>query len=366
MKKHYFLKQIIPLLALLFFISSCKAQSVSQVDDRSLKGRHSTISTGDTVNVLGDSLWIIFQDKNSNYWFGSNGQGAYRYDGKTIIQFTTKDGLSNDSIRQIQEDKSGNIYFGTLGGISKYDGQTFTTLSSSVSDSPMTEWKIKSDDLWFWSAQDSVVVYRYDGNLLHRLEFPKTKAGEEFIARFPLSKFPNARYSPYDVYSIFKDSNGNIWFGTSNLGVCRFDGKSFTWFSENGLAESPVRSIIEDKNGNFWFGSSSQALYRYDGKSFTNFRKEKGIGNLKGRREDLPVSYNSIIEDNNGELWIATYQAGVWRYDGENVTHYPVKEGDKTINLISIYKDKQGVLWLGTLEAGAYKFNGVAFEKFRF
>ena len=66
-----------------------------------------------------------------------------------------------------------------------------------------------------------------------------------------------------------------------------------------------------------------------------------------------------------GVLWMATYGYGVWRYDGEKVTRYPVKDGDKEITLFSIYKDNRGDLWLGTHEAGAYKFNGKTFEKFR-
>jgi ligand-binding sensor domain-containing protein len=72
----------------------------------------------------------------------------------------------------------------------------------------------------------------------------------------------------------------------------------------------------------------------------------------------------SVIEDNKGDLWMVTYEQGVWRYDGKTLIHYSVKDGSRDIKLFSIYKDKQGELWLGTHEAGAYKFNGNQFEKF--
>jgi len=62
---------------------------------------------------------------------------------------------------------------------------------------------------------------------------------------------------------------------------------------------------------------------------------------------------------------MATFHSGVWRYDGDKVTRYPVTDGAREISLFSIYKDNRGELWLGTHEAGAYKFNGKAFEKFR-
>jgi len=352
------------LFSTLTIFSLCNGQNTSPTANSTLIVQNSTTAIGDTVSEIDKSIWSIFQDKNNNFWFGSNGQGVYRYDGKTILHFTTKDGLCHNQIRRIQDDKSGNIYFTTGGEICKFDGETFTTLSITESNSSNNEWKIEPDDLWFPGAQEYGVVYRYDGTYLYRLEFPKTKEGDDHFAKFPRSKLPNANYSPYDVYTIYKDSKGNIWFGTSNLGVCRYDGKSFTWISEDGLAGRPVRAISEDKNGNFWFGNSGRAVYCYDGKSLTNFREKKGIGNLKGRQEGAPVSYHSIIEDKTGALWIQTYEAGVWRYDGKNITNYTIEESI-AITSYSMYKDKQGDLWLGTNEAGVYKFNGKTFEKFR-
>ena len=129
-----------------------------------------------------------------------------------------------------------------------------------------TEWKKEPDDLWFVGVQDSGVVYRYDGRTLHRLAIPRTKTGEEIIARYPRAKFPNIHHTPYDVYSILKDSKGDMWFGTGNLGALRFDGKSHAWISEKEhtlLSDGPMfglRSIIEDKDGKFWF---TNTLHRY-------------------------------------------------------------------------------------------------------
>src|SRR4051812_19293713 len=148
---------------------------------------------GEAVPELGRSVMYVVQAKNNDYWFGSNDRGVYRYDGKTIVNFTTKDRLASNQIRGIQEDKSGNVYFTTYEGISKFDGRTFTTLSVSAS-SNATEWTIQPDDLWFVGAQDAGVVYRYDGKSLHRLKFPTTKLGDEHYEKMPRSKFPNAIY----------------------------------------------------------------------------------------------------------------------------------------------------------------------------
>ncbi len=191
-----------------------------------------SVAKGETVSELDKSLLYVFQAKNNTYWFGSNDRGVYRYDGKSLVNFTTKDGLVSNRIRGIQEDKSGNIYFTTYEGISKFDGQTFTTLSAPAS-SNAAEWKNQPDDLWFVGAPDAGVVYRYDGKSLHRLEFPKTKLGDEHFEKMPRSKFPNAIYSPYDVYYILKDSKGNLWFGDDmRWRVSLSTGSTFDWFTD--------------------------------------------------------------------------------------------------------------------------------------
>jgi len=92
------------------------------------------------------------------------------------------------------------------------------------------------------------------------LPLPTTQIGEDYISRNP--SHPN----PYTAYSIYKDSKGNIWFGTAALGVIRYNGKSFDWISENDVTEihdkpaNGVRSIIEDRDGYFWFNT----LFRYN------------------------------------------------------------------------------------------------------
>ncbi len=315
------------------------------------------VARGEIVSDLGKSAMYVFQARNGDYWFGSNDQGVYRYDGKVIFNFTTKDGLCSNQFRGVQEDQSGNIYLTTYEGISKFNGKSFTTLEDLAS-TPPTDWKKQPDDLWFVGPPDAGVVFRYDGKSLHRLEFPKTRLGDEHFAKMPRSQFPNAIYSPYDVYCILKDSNGNLWFGTTCVGVCRYDGKSFDWLTDKILTAAPVRSIFEDRKGNYWFTYSG-------GASLDGFRMVNNFDKLQEHREGTIIEGMSIIDDDNGKLWTAALGAGAFKYDGTQKLHYPIKEGNTAIEVFAIYKDNQGVLWLGTHNGGAYKFNGKTFEKFR-
>lgn len=334
---------------------------------------------GEVVSELDKAIWRVHQAKNGDYWFGSKERGVYRYDGKTLVNFTTKDGLNYDPVGGIQEDKAGNIYFPTTvvpdadrrkfkQGVSRFDGKAFSPLAVPEKVAPADAWKLQPDDLWFRGAQDTGTVFRYDGKTLHLLELPTTKEGDAVLAESPRSKYPNINFSPYDTYVNFKDSKGHIWFGTGGLGVCRYDGKSFAWLPESELRNGSfgTRSIVEDKDGKFWFCDS---LHRYTvdlgDKAGPSFKKEDGIRDAKDKTKPRIEGIMSAVVDNAGELWMATYGTGVWRYDGKDATRYPVKDGDKDITLYTISKDNQGVLWLGTHTAGAYKFNGKAFEKFK-
>lgn len=322
---------------------------------------------------LDRAIFYVFQAKDGTYWFGSNERGVYRHDGKRLTNFTTRDGLAGDQIRGIQEDKAGNLYFTTYKGISRFDGTAFTTLAVS----PRSDWKKGPDDLWFVGAQDTGVVYRYDGTSLHRLPLPKSKIGEEAAARFPRSKFPNAIFSPYDVYTIVTDRGGNVWFGTAAAGACRYDGRSFSWLYETHLTETPaggsfgIRSILEDKAGAFWV-CNTRHRYLIDPKAAADaetgmmkYKREAGVGRLRAPNGDDHVYFMSAVEDAKGAVWMASGHSGVWRYDGDTVTRYPVMDGAKEVTLFSISKDNRGDLWVCTHTAGAYRFNGRSFERFK-
>jgi ligand-binding sensor domain-containing protein len=74
--------------------------------------------------------------------------------------------------------------------------------------------------------------------------------------------------------------------------------------------------------------------------------------------------FNSGLSDQEGQIWMTTYQSGVWKNDGDKLRHYKVQNASGGVLLISIYQDRDGTLWLGTDNDGVYTFNGGQFEKF--
>lgn len=342
--------KIIAFFNLLILLTSCNGQ----ISERKLTTDN--IVKGDKVMELGKSIMVIYQDKKNVYWFGSWESGVYRYDGRELIHYTTKHGLLNNRIDEIKEDTLGNIYFSSANAsseIGRFDGKTFTTLKAI----PSENWKLEPTDMWFkYSYENMGKVYRYDGTTVFELQMPNP---------------PNLS-NPFAVYSIYKDKEETIWFGTNPVGVCRYDGNSFQWITEEDVTEfrnegaNGVRSILEDKNGDFWFNTEFRYSV-YDSttlKSNAFYSRHESIGGLDGKEDSKLDEYLSSVRDDNNNLWFVTYLDGVWKYDGKEVTHYPVKDQSKQIALFSIYKDNKGELWLGTHENGAYKFNGETFEKF--
>ncbi len=364
----------------LIFISSCAKQTKTPTDDRiteqALVPETANNSKGNTTNQIGKYILCIFQDRNSNYWFASSGEGVYRYDGKALVQFTTKDGLSDDQVFTIQEDKQNNIWFVSAGGISRFDGKTFTTFPDKDNKQLLNgnDLKMDPDDLWFEVGGGA---YRYNGNsfsylLLHELDSdPNSNSNSNNFNPTDPQNPDSRKLNAYSVYCSLKDKKGNLWLGTQTMGVCCFDGNTFTWFTEKGLSGPAVRVIFEDRNGDFWFGNNGNGLFRYDGKTLINITEKKGLGNpefVKTGKSQLGTLARvwTINEDNNGDIWIGTYDSGVWRYDGRDLTNYTTKDGLTSNAVNTIYKDKKGELWIGTDGEGVCKFNGKSFSGFTF
>lgn len=328
-----------------------------------------SVAAARELETLPDNVLVIFHAENGDYWFGSNGQGAYRYDGSELVRYTDQDGLCSNHVVSIQEDRHGSIYLDTLEGISQFDGSAFKTLTLSELDSGDDGWVLSGDDLWFRGRWDENGPYRFDGESLYHLKLPRhpLDASSE-------TDSSDRAFSPYGIYTIHRDDQGNLWFGTSNYGACVFDGENVQWILEDELTEldagpAPgVRSIQTDRDGHFWFSNDLFHRYKFasgdaliEGKD-VNYERFESIP--ESARGDWPPFGMSIAARDNGEVWIATYDAGVWIYDGENVTHVPVRIEGKAVRLFSIYVDRNNKLWLGSHDSGVLVFDGESFRRF--
>ncbi|MES2371434.1 MAG: two-component regulator propeller domain-containing protein [Bacteroidota bacterium] len=243
------------------------------------------------------------EDRKGDLWFATDDSaGVYYYNGKSFQHFTTREGLANNRVICIYEDKAGIIWFGTEGGLSRYDGKSFQNFSMKGeywwSNFITTIMEDKAGKLWIATRGD---VSIYDGKTF-----------------YTVTNKDNA----FDVWSIIEDKKGNIWFGGWD-GLRRYDGKTFTKFAHN----TGYNFIIEDKKGNIWTSGiikgSTWALSRYDQKSL--YDKEPTVTEIMSGQ--LRTS-SGILEANDGSIWFGNAN-GVYRYDGKAITDFKSKEDRK-------------------------------------
>ncbi len=323
----------------------------------------------------------VLTDKAGNLWFGTNGGGVSRYDGRSFENFTEKNGLCNNKVLTIFQDKTGRIWFGTEGGgVCCYNGDNFLWITEEEglgNNTVLSLCEDKEGNMWFGTNGGGVC--KFDGKSL-----------TNYTEKEGLSNG--------SVRSIIQDSKGNMWFGTTGSGACKFDGKSFTYYGENegfnstiihaiieakdgtlyfatedggvnifdgktvkfitakrGLSSNCVVSLHEDKAGNIWIGTYDSGLCKFDGEEITVFSTKQGLTN------------NYILamcEDNSGSLWLGTYGGGVCRFNNGSFTHYTEKEGIGSNTVRSITEDKEGNLWFGTFGDGIIRYDGSSFNHY--
>ncbi len=367
MKKHFVQTRTFTLLILFVFFTSCNGQVKTNTPANNVS-EQKTIANGQPklIKTQGtnehQNVHCSLQDKDGNLWFGTTGEGVYRFDGKLFTQFTVKDGLNSNNVWSILEDKTGNIWFGTTDGVCRYDGKNIIRIPINENFAPAisnnnyyTDWSTKntvwsmlqdkSGKIWFGTGDG---VYYYNGTHFTR-----------FLDNDSIINTEGLHLKMVDC--MIEDKNGNLWFASGMLpgqeGLCRYDGKSITRFKPGG--DGWIRYVIEDKNGIIWSAGRHQGNWCYDGKTFTRFTEKVGIG-------------AALLVDKAGNIWFSGEEhsngyegnGGVWCYDGKSFKNFTTKDGMGNYGVWSIVEDRAGNIWFGTRNNGLYRYDGKSFTGF--
>ncbi|MCP4543236.1 MAG: GAF domain-containing protein [Chloroflexi bacterium] len=368
----------------------------------------------------------IYQDKSGMLWIGTNGGGFDRFDpeskefvhhqanpedplglGDNYQVSTDPNSLSNNYVMTVYEDRLGNLWLGTRGGLDKFDResgqfihyQTDSNDPNSLSHNRVS--MIYEDRLGaLWVGTGGGGLDRFD------------RENERFV------HYQTNLDDPYSlsndrVWSVYQDRSGVLWVGTGGGGINKFDRETekFTHYQTNlndpdSLSHNNVTSIYKDRWGVLWVGTGGGGLNRFDQETgqFTHYQRDTSrffslshntvasiyqdrtgviwIGTFGGlnrlnresgrfvhyQNDPLdPYSLNGnnvrpICEDESDALWVGTSR-GLGKFDREteNFTHYQNNPNDPNSlshdNILIIYKDQSGVLWIGTLGGGLDRFD---------
>ncbi|WP_316839757.1 two-component regulator propeller domain-containing protein [Pedobacter gandavensis] len=303
----------------------------------------------------------IKQDRKGNIWIAS-WEGVFKYDGKSFTNITSK--LSSARFFSVLEDRKGNFWFASVGsGVYYYNGKSFrnfTTKDGLANDRVTHIYEDKTGNIWFGTEGGAS---RYNGKSFQNF---KMKAGARVTQSDSIHisayqhPLPEDHWMHNDVNAIIEDKTGKLWFGTRGY-ACVYDGKKFTTITnKDGKPFENVRSIIKDKKGNIWLGGRD-GLWRYDGSTFTNFT-QKFVG--------------YIYEDKKGNIWTSSERSNdlskvlpdnraktaAWalsRYDEKSLSNKKptVTEITNKPMIFGILEDDKGNIWFGTFD-GVYRYEG--------
>ena len=329
---------------LLFFMFSF-CTSVKGQDKTDLTKNNIKPGTGEVITSTGPKRVsrTITQDRNGNIWIAAH-DGVFRYDGRSFTNMTSK--VTSARFFSVLEDRKGNLWFSSPdSGIYYYDGksfQNFATGQELVNYQVPCIYEDKTDNIWFGTASGA---RRYDGksfrNYMMNEASPVIPGNDDNV-----------------VYSIIEDKTGKFWFGTKG-NACIYDGKKFTVLTHNGEPFRNVRTMIEDRKGNIWLGGYD-GLWRYDGRTFIHYTKD-------------PVGY--IYEDKKGNIWTSSQSAnGRWallRYDQKSlsdkkptVKDIMAKDEDNKGMIFGILEAYDGSIWFGAVD-GVYRYDGNTIKDFK-
>ncbi len=302
-------------------------------------------------------------DRRGRLWAGTNGEGLFLANSVTHLDatrhLTERDGLAGDLIRDILEDRSGNIWIGTQAGLTRTSEATILTRRAriGVSAENVTRlaatadgavWVQSPDGLVRFSAGNRVVFSKAGALSLRSIAALHTdRAGTLWVATttgqllhhdagvFRPVTWP-AGTAPSSIVGIASDSRGHIWLD---------DGKRL--LVHNGqhvtrvpvpveLRTGPVRFLNVDTQDRPWLGTDGRVGVLEKGR-FRIYTTAEGVP---------PGQVSAFYQDQKGRIWLAT-DSGLSILEGDRFVTFGSANGLPRNRVFSVIEEQGGPFWLG-------------------
>ncbi len=325
-----------------------------------------------------DTVRAFAEDHAGNIYIGTRGGGLARYDGKTFDVFdrsrglsgndvdallissrgelvagtydrgvticdlpamsacrtiTTDNGLQNDTVLALMEDRDGTLWIGMDYGVSQLVSEKFAAFTEheGYGDSVFSVYADADGSVWLGKSH-GLSHLRFDSKTA-RLEWNRRECPE---------------LDSYEVWDILRDRSGHLWIGTSE-GVCLYaDGRCARFFTaKDGLADNAVLDLFEDADGRLWIGTrGGVSVLPPGGTSFTNY----------SRKDGLPAdSVYAMTQDREGRMWFGTY-AGLAVLEQGRFRSFATSNGLRSDAIYSLHTARDGSVWMATMGGGVTRY----------
>ena len=265
-------------------------------------------------------LKAVLHDRDGNLWLGTMGQGLFLVRGGTTEHFTERDGLSGDAVAALFEDREGDIWAATINGIDRFRDPRVArwTNVQGLSGNVITAVR---------ATRNGDLLAGTLGGGLDRLG----RAGISHSRAF-------SGASRTDVLSLFEDTRGTLWLGTTR-GAGTLQGNAFhVMRSENGWPYERVFAFAQDQDGTLWLADADRGLASVRGNTIVP-RHFPGV-------DDHGIHQLAI--DRAGNLWIGYVAGGVAVIGGSTARRYRAADGLAPGCVQALFEDRSGAVWVGT------------------
>ena len=312
--------------------AATEQSGIAIIDRRYGDVKYRYLTGGDNCRQLsGNSVRNIFEDKSHNVWISIYGSGinflTTHLPMFTQINHNSSDplySLSAKSSLSVCQDAQGRLWVGTDGdGVNLFvDGQRNPSRDASLrrlfsGRSVQAAYCDRQGYLWLGCYNDNAYVMTPTNGKLTKL--------------FDTNE---------DVRCFYEDNNGNMWICTSR-GVYQADMGNKTIKAHYQLGQNLTRTMSIDKRGRRWVGTFGEGIFVCSPKM--------EIQKILDVRNGLPSNtVNHIISDRSGNIWAGTAE-GLVRFDAsDRMTIYGWESGLNNIHIRALAEDEAGNIWVST------------------
>jgi ligand-binding sensor domain-containing protein/serine phosphatase RsbU (regulator of sigma subunit) len=300
-----------------------RAQSIKSFGHR-VNFKHYSNESG----FFSTNIRCLFQDSKGKIWVGCQ-DGLYVFNGNAFTNLSAAMGFDAYDVGSVCEDDNGGIWIGTNVGVFLYKNKMFKAMDTTGHRMPKKmSWAMYKDtDGTMWAGTHA--------GLFH---FDPKKPGDPLIHRY---RMPGEDPSNNIIRFVKRKKNGDLVIGAEN-GYYKYKPDTFYKEFVHGGA---VYSLIELDNNKDWIsGWGSPAL------QLSNYKQDSvisvGSGILK------------MTKDNHGDIWLVTFENGIFRFNGKDIIKYSTPEGLDYNSFWTCMTDREGNVWFGSFGNGLYKYSG--------
>jgi len=255
--------------------------------------------------------------------------GVFRFDGVRFVPWSPPASISND-IYVFVPAKSGGFWINDGLGLSHIQGNRIV---SHINLGARPTRMVEAEDGSLWVTMSNLSGSR--GPLCHATDREVQCFGK--VDGLPI-QMPN---------SIIPDGTGGFWIGTDTSLVHWKAGASEIYAPQalkSNSGQLGIFALVRNSDGSLWVGMPAPGrglgLERFSNGSFTPFSAPNF--------DDTKISILDLLQDRDGNLWVATLNNGLYRIHGNVVDHFGLTDGLSSNSVKSLYEDQEGIIWAAT------------------